>query len=113
MEIIRYDTDVIAKIVDTNNSIYKIGLGAEALNLTDDECIKLAEERFAEIKYREAHPLPPSYTELRSKAYIEQGITEKELIVALWERVVENRPEASNKLQFIREQIKAKYPKVG
>ena len=33
------------------------------------------------------------------------------LIVALWERVVENRPEASNALQEKREQVKAKCPK--
>lgn len=111
MEIIRAETEVIAKI--KTDKVYRIGLGAEALNLSDEECIKLGEQRYAEIKNLEANPPPPSYSELRQKEYIEQGITEKEMIVALWERVIENRPEASNKLQFIREQIKAKYPKVG
>lgn len=34
-----------------------------------------------------------------------------EMIVALWEMVVENRPEFAQKLQARREEIKAKYPK--
>ena len=34
-----------------------------------------------------------------------------EMIVALWEMVVENRPETAEALQARREEIKAKYPK--
>lgn len=34
-----------------------------------------------------------------------------ELVVALWERLVEGRPEASEALQAKREAIKQKYPK--
>lgn len=34
-----------------------------------------------------------------------------ELIVALWEMVVENKPESANKLQILREQTKLKVPK--
>lgn len=34
-----------------------------------------------------------------------------DMIVALWEMVVENRPELAQKLQARREEIKAKYPK--
>jgi hypothetical protein len=33
-----------------------------------------------------------------------------ELLVALWEKVVENRPEYAQELQARREEIKAKYP---
>jgi len=34
-----------------------------------------------------------------------------DMIVALWEKVVENRPEMANELQARREQIKQDYPK--
>jgi hypothetical protein len=34
-----------------------------------------------------------------------------EILVALWEMVVENRPEKAQELQARREEIKAKYPK--
>lgn len=34
-----------------------------------------------------------------------------DLIIALWEMVVENRPESAEMLQAIREQIKSEYPK--
>lgn len=34
-----------------------------------------------------------------------------ELVVALWEKVIENRPEAAVALQAKREAVKAKYPK--
>lgn len=37
--------------------------------------------------------------------------SKEDLIVALWEMVVENRPESAQELQAIREQVKAEYPK--
>lgn len=37
--------------------------------------------------------------------------TEKELIVALWEKLVENRPESAEALEVKRQAIKIKYPK--
>ena len=68
---------------------------------------ELAIEKYNAIKFREANPPKPSYKELRVKEYPSTD----ELIVALWELVVENRPEASNLLQAKRELIKLKYPK--
>lgn len=35
----------------------------------------------------------------------------QEMIVALWEKLVEGRPESANALQAKREQVKQKYPK--
>ena len=35
-----------------------------------------------------------------------------DMIVALWEMVVENRPEFANELQSRRSEIKSKYPKI-
>lgn len=68
---------------------------------------ELAIQKYNEIKYREVNPPPPSYTELRRAEYPSAD----ELIVALWEKVVEGRPEAAADLQTKREAIKAKYPK--
>jgi len=43
--------------------------------------------------------------ELR-RAYQEAGCTTDALVMALWEKVVENRPEAADALQVLREQVK-------
>ncbi len=110
MELIRYSTEVIAKFID-ETGIHKIGLGLDSLNKTDAELEALALTKYNEIKYLEQNPPAPSYQVLREKEYLSQGITEKEMIVALWEKVIENRPQAANDLQAKREQIKTKYPK--
>lgn len=49
----------------------------------------------------------PTYAERRAAEYP----TTDALVVALWERIVEGRPEASEAIQKQREAIKAKYPK--
>lgn len=54
-----------------------------------------------------AHDPAPTYAEMRAKEYP----TTDALIVALWERLIENRPEASVALQAQRLAVKAKYPK--
>lgn len=68
---------------------------------------ELAIEKYNGIKYREANPPPPTYQELRAKEYPSTD----ELIVALWELIVEKRPETANELQAKREAVKQKYPK--
>jgi hypothetical protein len=47
----------------------------------------------------------------RKIEYYNQSCTPDELIVALWEYVVENRPAAMNELQAKRLAVKQKYPK--
>lgn len=86
---------------DENGKEYLIGASTE----------QLAIEKYNAIKFREANPPPPTVQELREKEYLSQGITEKEMVVALWERFVENRPEASNLIQQKREIVKLKIPK--
>ena len=49
--------------------------------------------------------------EKRLAEYEKQGITTDKLIVALWEKVVENRPETATELQTAREAIKTLIPK--
>lgn len=51
------------------------------------------------------------YQRLREKELKKEGLTKDELIVALWERVMENRPEYSDELQKKRIEVKAKIPK--
>lgn len=51
--------------------------------------------------------LKPTYAELRAKEYPSTD----ELIIALWEKVIEGRPETAATLQATREIIKVKYPK--
>ncbi len=43
--------------------------------------------------------------------YNKDGCTEKTLIVALWERIVEDRPEASDALEVKRQAVKERIPK--
>jgi hypothetical protein len=71
------------------------------------------EERDGEIyEVITTEPVPPqpdtrTYAEKRAAEYPSLS----ELNVALWEKVVENRPEAADALEVVRQQIKAKYPK--
>lgn len=64
-------------------------------------------ERATAAKVVAAHNPNPSYDELRQWEYPSVD----ELVFALWERVIELRPELSNVLQAKREAIKVKYPK--
>lgn len=56
-----------------------------------------------------AHDSMPLYTELRAKEYP----TTDALVIALWEKLIEGRPAASDALQAQRAAIKLKYPKPG
>lgn len=59
---------------------------------------------------RRAIPAPPpvpTYAELRAREYPPTDA----LVVALWERFIEGRPEASEALEAQRQAIKAKHPK--
>jgi hypothetical protein len=64
----------------------------------------------AEIKQADAivaaHDPTPSLAERRVTEYEKQGCTQKALIVALWELVVENRPDAATALELVRERVK-------
>ena len=71
------------------------------------------EERDGEVyEVIVTEPVPPqpdtrTYAEKRAAEYPSLS----ELNVALWEQVVENRPEAAQALEVKRQEIKAKYPK--
>ncbi len=47
----------------------------------------------------------------REAEYIKEGCTPKALIIALWERVVEGRPETSDALEIKRQAVKIRIPK--
>jgi len=53
----------------------------------------------------------PTASELRKQAYDIAGCDANSLIVALWELVVEDRPESANALQAKRLEVKDLYPK--
>ena len=71
------------------------------------------EERDGEVyEIIVTEPVPPqpdtrTYAEKRAAEYPSLA----DLGVALWEQVVENRPEAAQALEVKRQEIKAKYPK--
>ena len=50
---------------------------------------------------------PKTYQQLRREEYPRQS----DLIIALWEKVVENKPESADILQAQRVTVKEKYPK--
>ena len=105
-----YDNEVVAKIID-GEGIYKIGLGAESLKMTNEELEALANQKYNEMKYNEANPPLPTTEELRQKEYLAKGLTTDKLIVTLWEKVVEGRPEEADKIQSERIAIKEQFPK--
>jgi len=52
-----------------------------------------------------------AYKEEREKEYEKEGVTKSEMIVALWEKVIEDRPESADALQTKRQAVKVKIPK--
>lgn len=52
-----------------------------------------------------------TYPDFRREAYNKAGLSTEELIIALWEKVVENRPEKADAIQSQRMIIKEQYPK--
>lgn len=67
-------------------------------------------QRQAALAILEAH-VPEDYSDQRQVAYLQAGITAHALVIALWERVVEGRPESADALQSKRSAIKARFPK--
>lgn len=51
------------------------------------------------------------YEQARSEEYAKQGITADAMIVAMWEKLVENRPESADAIQAKRAEVKLKHPK--
>lgn len=70
-----------------------------------------AEEAALAEQIRAAHNPAPTTTELRRREYERLGISAHELIVALWEKVIEGRPEAAEALQARRLAVKELIPK--
>jgi hypothetical protein len=52
-----------------------------------------------------------SVDEKRETDYLDNGCSVPELIIALWEQVVENRPSIANSLQIKRQNVKNNNPK--
>jgi hypothetical protein len=53
----------------------------------------------------------PTIEDQRKLEYIKEGVTVEAMTVALWEKIVENKPQAMNDLQAKREAVKIKLPK--
>lgn len=86
------------------------GIPVEGVSATDPLRIDFRKEA-TDADRRKAQQILAAYTEdtrasRRREAYLQQGITTDEMIVALWERVVEGRSETSDELQHLREVIK-------
>ena len=47
----------------------------------------------------------------RKDEYEKRGVTTEAMVVALWEKIVENRPEKAEELQVIRNEVKQQIPK--
>lgn len=56
---------------------------------------------------------PPSVEERRREAYEARGATIEALVVAMWEKLIEGRPEAADAIQAARAEVKAEVPKSG
>jgi len=53
----------------------------------------------------------PDLAERRQAEYVKAGASTDALVVALWEQIVEDKPESADALQAIREQVKLDIPK--
>jgi len=70
----------------------------------------IREKTIGELEQAALHKAT-EYCRKRESEYTLAGLTDKALLIALWERVVEDNPEPSNSLQVERAAIKAKHPK--
>lgn len=52
-----------------------------------------------------------AYKDVRKAKYDTQGCRFEDIVVALWEQVIENRPDSATAIQAIRTQIKTGAPK--
>jgi hypothetical protein len=52
-----------------------------------------------------------TYEDLRQEEYQKRGVSIRNMIVALWEKTIENQSETADELQIIREQVKLDIPK--
>lgn len=91
--IVNLDHDPLTQVVDyTSPKITKDAVTYPILSLPDDQKIINTNKSLDENRRRE-YP------------------STDELIIALWEKVVEERPEYADKLQKLRVDVKLKYPK--
>jgi RNase P/RNase MRP subunit p30 len=82
-------------------SLTKIVNGKEVVLTAEEEAqVKYEWEAF-NIKYQN-YVANEQYKDLRKSLYP----TTEELIVALWEKIIENRPESADALQTLRENVK-------
>ena len=75
--------------------------------LTPEEALAIPAEWAAVNAKKEQYRLKEKYKADRRKEYP----SSEELLIALWEKVIEDRPEAATALQVKREAVKIKYPK--
>lgn len=61
------------------------------------------------LKEREAYK-KVEYLDKRREALMERGCSDGEMISALWDRLIDNKPEKSDALQIIREQVFIDFP---
>jgi len=82
-------------------------VNGRVIELTPEEQAEILAQWQAEDAKRAEYLAKEKYKDDRRKEYP----TNEALLVALWEKVIENRPEAAESLQQARLTAKAKYPK--
>jgi hypothetical protein len=101
------------KLLSDNRVFRKEDGAVIPLNVLPSEANYSDVQKFQDWLKKGNKPLPadpeilPSVAERREEEYRKQGINEHALIVALWEMIVENRPEVATALELMREKIKA------
>lgn len=78
--LIKYDANVIAKFIEQDGTIYKIGLGIENTTKTDAELTALAEQKYNDLKTQQAAPIVLTTKEILNEAYLKElGTVEDQL----------------------------------
>lgn len=104
----------IANVIQFKHPKAKFGCGEtyDSLNWVDQGIPKpsLQDLESWEVDYKK-YVQDNQYKGERRVAYQLEKILIPEMVVALWERIIENNPKASDDMQVIREAIKQKIPK--
>jgi hypothetical protein len=82
-------------------------VNGEEVELSAEEEAEMRAEWSAADAARATYVATEQYKDLRRDAYP----SIEEIAVALWEKIIENRPESADALQTIREAVKEDYPK--
>lgn len=106
IKIIRYETEAVAEMKDAKGNGYIIGLGADALNKTDAELKTLAQQKYDEIKLKEALPVVKDKQQLIRETILNELGTPEDQLEMIYVDMINNTTTWRDKRTEIKNRFK-------